>query len=539
MEGSLCNKINNIGYFCTERQCIDGHTDNTALTLISGDFNCSEATYGQINDHSSCFAQVLSNLNIFKGETVVLLLPKCSMQYFVFLGTLKKQCVIAPFFHNIGYEALADRLRDCRASVAVTTSAGAAKIKKIKEYIPFLKYCLITDADVHEDGCFLSLPFLMKEAPLLFDIQDTDLDTASVLHYTSGSTGRPKGVVHTHRTLEMQRHTFDEIFQLKEDDIYWCTAEAAWVTGSSYGIIAPMSCGAHQVQYTGSYNLSGWLKVLENYGITVWYTAPTALRMMMRDAASSGGAYKGSLKRIYSVGEPLNPEIMRWCGRFFGVDIYDTWFQTETGAVTIANRPGLPVRQGSMGKPVKGINASVRDDEGNALKWGEQGEIHLEQFSSLFVNYLNNSEEYSRKFINGLYRTGDKAYVDSEGYFWFQGRSDDIINTGGHLVSPFEVESAILEIDGILDVAVVGLPDDMLYEKVAAFIVTGAGYSAEDLMLKVRIHTANTVSSIAAPQEIIIQDKIPKNKSGKIMRRLLKSAYLGENAGDRSTIEED
>ena len=246
-----------------------------------------------------------------------------------------------------------------------------------------------------------------------------------------------------------------------------------------------------------------------------------------------------SLRDIFSVGEPLNPEVIAWSRRVLKRDIYDTWFQTETGAIMIANRSGLKICPGSMGKPFDGIEPAILDDDGTPLPDGVQGNLCVKAgWASMFTTYLNNESAYNSKFKNGWYYTGDTARKDRAGYYWFMGRSDDVINTAGHLKSPFEVESALLEIEEVAESGVIGVPDELLFEKVVAFIHLHDRYQpTTDLEIKIRLHVSNRASSIATPQEIIFCDGVPKNKSGKIMRRVLKARYQGEDPGDISTLE--
>jgi len=386
----------------------------------------------------------------------------------------------------------------------------------------------------------LSLPLLMNSASTMFTIPNTAPDMPSVLHYTSGSTGKPKGVLHVHRSILGQVDTFRNILSVKDRDVFWCTADPGWVTGVSYGIVGPMSQGITQVQYSGTYKAKVWLDILQDEKVNVWYTAPTALRMLMQ---GEDDLYKtndlSQLKHIFSVGEPLNPSVIEWVRKVIGKDVYDTWFQTETGAIMIANRPGMPIRPGSMGKPYQ-VEAVILDENGEQLPDRKQGRLCLKtEWPSMFIAYLNREEQYKEKFKGGFYDSGDVAYRDESGYFWFFGRRDDVINTSGHLVGPFEIESALLELDEVIEAGIIGAPDELVYEKVVAYIRLAPGVKwSRKVELKIRLHVSNKLSSIATPQEFEIVDSVPKNKSGKIMRRLLKSWYTGEDFGDISTLEE-
>jgi acetyl-CoA synthetase len=453
---------------------------------------------------------------------------------------LKARLITGTLFSNFGEEALLDRLADAGAKGILTRKSYLKKLLRIRDKLPALKFILLVDADQHQAPDILSLPLLLHQAAAEYATPLTDAETPSVLHYTSGSTGKPKGALHCHRSVLTQNRTATVVLNLQRDDIYWCTADHGWVTGTSYGIIGPWSLGITQVHYGGAYDAEKWFDILEGCGVTVWYTAPTALRMLMREEPAIFSRFNlGKLRHICSVGEPLNPEVISWGRKVLGKEIYDTWWQTETGAIMIANRPGLPIKPGSMAKPIPEIEAAIVSDDGKVLPDNEQGNLCLRPgWDSMFISYFHHEEVYRQKFKHGWYITGDTAYRDSEGYYWFMGRSDDVINTAGHLVSPFEVESALLEVEGIAESGVIGVPDPLLWEKVVAFVALRKGYEwNEDLELKLRLHISNRVSTMATPQEFRVLENIPKTKSGKIMRRVLKAQYLGKAVGDISTLE--
>jgi acetyl-CoA synthetase len=398
----------------------------------------------------------------------------------------------------------------------------------------------LIDADAHQSEVVLSLPLLMQQASAQYNILPTPAHTPSVLHYTSGSTGKPKGVQHIHQSLLLQSWTAEHVLGLKAGDTYWCTADQGWVTGTSYGIIGPWSLGITQIHYGGTYDAAVWMELLQNEKVDVWYTAPTALRMLMREDPALFAAYRlDRLRHIFSVGEPLNPEVIHWGREVLKHDIYDTWFQTETGSIMICNRPDIEIRPGSMGKPIEAIEAAIIAENGNILGVKETGNLCIRAgWDSMFISYLNHPEVYAGKFAQGYYYSGDLAWKDMDGYYWFVGRNDDVINTAGHLISPFEIESALLEIPEIAESAVIAAPDDILFEKVVAYIRLREGYSwNDDLEMRIRLHLSNKLSSIATPQDMKVIDEIPKNKSGKIMRRVLKAWYMGEDPGDISTLD--
>jgi len=530
----------NIASACTTELCLRGLSEKTAMRWVDAHGFCSDYSFGDMEEQSNRFANALTSLGIGKGDIFFTFLPKMPEQFFAFLGALKVQAICGTLFSNFGEEALLDRLGDANAVGIITRKSLYKKLARIRDRLPALKIVILVDEiDVPEAGV-TGYARIMAEVGTGYEVRETHPDTPSVLHYTSGSTGKPKGVVHRHGSLASQRATARDVLGLREDDIYWCTADQGWITGTTYGIIGPWSLGVTQVHYGGGYDVRAWLGLLARERITVWYSAPTALRMLMREEETVFTSVRlPSLRAIYSVGEPLNPEVINWSRRVLQHDVYDTWFQTETGAIMITNRPDLEIRPGSMGKPVDGIEPAILADDGMPLPNGEQGNLCLKAgWPSQFVTYLNNEPAYRSKFKNGFYYTGDTARRDSDGYYWFMGRSDDVINTAGHLISPFEVESALLEVEEVAEAGVIGVPDDLLFEKVVAFIHLHVGcHPTKDLEIKIRLHVSNRASSIATPQELIFCENIPKNKSDKIMRRILKARYMGADAGDTSTLE--
>ena len=535
------NNQYNIGHICTRQQCTQGLGDKVAFRWISAHQERTNYTFDDLDRESNRFANVLQSLGFTAGDILFTFLPKTPEQFFSFLGALKLQVVCGTLFSNFGDDAILDRLGDAKAKGIVTKKSLLKKITRVRDQLPSLKYIIVTDIEEHLSADTLSYPSLMRDASTEFIAQLTSPETPSVLHYTSGSTGKPKGVLHVHRSVLHQSRTASEVLKLTESDIFWCTADQGWVTGTSYGIIGPWSLGVTQIHYGGGYDAKLWFDLLQNEAVTIWYSAPTALRMLMREDIE---LYKGydlsKLRHIFSVGEPLNPEVITWARATLGKDIYDTWFQTETGGIMITNRPGLEVRSGSMGTPLSGIESAIIADDGELLGNNQQGNLCLKTgWPSMFVTYLNNESAYRSKFKNNYYYTGDTAARDDDGYYWFKGRSDDVINTAGHLISPFEVESALLEVEEVAESGVIGAPDELLYEKVIAFVHLHKQFTwSKELEVKIRLHISNRASSIATPQEIIIVDSVPKNKSGKIMRRVLKARYLGQDAGDLSTLED-
>jgi len=532
----------NIGHICTRQQCDAGRADKVAMRWVAPNLELKEVTFFELDGQSNRFANALITLGLQPGEVLFTFLPKMQEQLYAFLGSLKRQLLTGTLFANFGEEALLDRLGDSRARAIVTKKSFLKKLLRVRDRLPDLSVIILVDDDncTGEEGIY-SYHRLVDAASPNYETPHTVATLPSVLHYTSGSTGKPKGVVHVHGSILHQNVTTRNVLGLEADDIYWCTADQGWVTGTSYGIIGPWSIGVTQVHFAGGYDPGKWLTVLQDNAVSVWYSAPTALRMLMREPdALYAGFNLDRLRSIFSVGEPLNPEVITWAQRVLRRDIYDTWFQTETGGIMITNHPGLAIRPGSMGRPVDGITVAILDEQGAAVQTGEQGNLCLQPgWPSMFVTYLNNAEVYGQKFRGGFYYTGDTARCDVDGYYWFMGRSDDVINTGGHLISPFEVESALLEIPEVAESGAVGVPDEVLFETVVVFVSLHQGIAPSDeLEMKIRLYLANRVSSIATPKQVVFCDTIPKNKSGKIMRRVLKARFLGQDEGDLSTLED-
>jgi acetyl-CoA synthetase len=531
----------NLGDVCKAWAGVEGRPDPAALRLVQADLSARDYTYGQLDAMAGQFANVLRDLGQDRGKVVAIFMPKCLEVFASFLGTLKAGSTVLSLFANFGDLALIDRLADCGASCVVTRRASLARLERIRPSLPELKLILVIDSEADMGPDVLSLPTRMACASTDFlSVTVTD-DTSSLIHYTSGSTGKPKGVLHVHGAAPHIASSMAEVMQLGRGDVYWCTADHGWITGTSYGILGPWLLGVTQVQFTGGFDAHAWFSILTQQRVSVWYTAPTALRMLAREDDIDYRSYDlSALRSIFSVGEPLNPEISRWGRELLDQDIYDTWFQTETGGIMIANRPGLAVRPGSMGKPLSTVSAVIADDQGKPCAPRTTGHLCLRHpWSSMFRDYLNRTDTYRAKFTGELYDSGDLAWQDEDGYVWFAARNDDVINTSGHLVSPFEVESAALELPEVAESGAVGAPDPVLFEKIVLFVALRKGAQPSDeLRMKIRLHVASRLSATATPQDVIILDRIPKNKSGKILRRVLRARYLGEDPGDLSTIED-
>ncbi len=534
-------EVPNLGAACSDAQCARGLGGQVALRWIprGGEREC--ITYAQLAAESSRFANVLGALGYQAGESLFLCAARQPTVCFAFLGALKARVVAGMLFSSFGEEALADRLGDACARGLLTTRRQLRQLEHLRPRLPALRHAIVLDLADHESDFVLSFPRLRRESRAAYLPGRTTRATPSILHYTSGSTGKPKGVVHGHGALAFIRQTARDVLDLRPDDVYWCTADPGWITGTSYGMLAPWALGVTQVQLGGNYDGAAWMCALEEEEVNVWYTAPTALRMLMREPPEVfAGLRLSRLRHLASVGEPLNPEVIAWGRRTLGRDIHDTWFQTETGGILIANRPGLPIRPGSMGKPVEGIETAILDDDGRVLPDGCVGRLCVRRdWPSMFLGYLQHPEATAGKFCGAYYDSGDRAHRDASGYYWFAGRADDVINTAGHLVSPFEVESALLEREEVAESAAIAAPDDILFEKVVAFVVLRPGVAPSTrLGVELRIAVSNRVSTYGAPRDLVFVSALPKTKSGKIMRRLLRARYLGLPEGDLSSLDD-
>lgn len=533
--------VDHIAYACLTIHCQAGHGDDIAVQWIDKSLSATPYSFAHFEVQSNKIANAMRQHSIRPGDVVSIFLPKIPEVISSFFGVLKCQAYACILFSTLGDDALLDRLRISGTKIIITTRSLLRKILSINDQLPALTVIFVLDKDEDLSDNIMSLNRILAGIDTVFDFpHQVDAETPAFLQYTSGSTGKPKAALHVHGALEDLKKSFDEILQVQQEDVYWCTADPAWITGLVYGIIAPFNARTQLIQYGGGYQAANWMKILADQSVRIWYTAPTALRMMMQEHDVRFEDYDHSaLKRIYSVGEPLNPEIMVWCKKTFNQDIFDTWFQSETGCIMIANRPGFTVKAGSFGLPREGIHVEILDDRMVPVPDGVQGNLCIQSgWGSMFRTYFNNDTAYREKFSDHFYITGDLAKKDQDGYLWYISRADDVINIGGHLVGPFEIESALLEMDEIGDVAVVGASDPILYQKIVAFIVLREGFEwTRQLELKCRIHISNKVSTVAIPSEFCRTDQIPKNQSGKILRRVLKALYEGNDPGDLSTME--
>lgn len=536
----------NIAHEAVDRHMGTPSQERLAMRWLGKGGSVRDFTFADLSRESSRFANVLVKLGVGKGESVFALSGRIPELYFAALGTLKNVSVFCPLFSAFGPEPIRQRLERGDARILVTTVRQyEKKVAGLMERLPQLKYVLLTDAAEDLNLTVLSLPRLMGTASDEFAIPPTQPEDMAILHFTSGTTGMPKGAVHVHNAILTHFITGRYVLDFHPDDIFWCTADPGWVTGTSYGIIAPLLHGITSVIDEADFDTERWYRILEEQRVTVWYTAPTAIRMLMRANIEPRSRFDlSALRLIHSVGEPLNPEGVVWGEKTLGLPIHDNWWQTETGGIMIANYVAMEIRPGSMGRPLPGIEAGIvrRTGEGKVevLESGVEGELALRPgWPSMFRAYLHEEERYRKCFIDGWYITGDLARRDADGYFWFVGRADDIIKTSGHMVGPFEVESILMEHPAVAEAGVIGKPEPMIGEIVKAFVVLKQGYSpSEELRLELVGFGRTKLGSAVAPKEIAFLDTLPRTRSGKIMRRLLKARELGLPEGDISTLED-
>jgi acetyl-CoA synthetase len=494
----------------------------------------------------------LRRLGIGKGDRVFTLLGRVPELYLTVLGSLKNTSVVSPLFSAFGPEPIRQRLERGDGRVLVTTSRFyRRKVEPIRRTLPALEHVVLVGKDNDVDGT-LGFDELLSAAPDEFEIPPTDPADMALLHFTSGTTGTPKGAVHVHGAVVAHHATGTSALDLHADDVFWCTADPGWVTGTSYGVVAPLTHGVTSVVDECEFDAERWYRIVQDQRVTVWYTAPTALRMLMKAGAELAHGFDlSSLRFVASVGEPLNPEAVVWGQEAFGLPVHDNWWQTETGGIMVANLAAADIRPGSMGRPLPGVEvailargadgrAAVRDGEVEVTDDpGVDGELALRPgWPSMFRGYLHDEARYERCFAGGWYLTGDVARRDADGWLWFVGRADDVIKSAGHLIGPFEVESALMEHPAVVEAGVIGVPDPVAGEVVKAFVSLRPGYRpCEDLRLDLLGFARRQLGAAVAPRLITFDQHLPKTKSGKIMRRLLKARELGLPEGDLSTLE--
>lgn len=538
----------NLAYEAVDRHALGDAGPHTALRILDRNGGHRDVSYAELSVLTNRFANVLKSLGVTPGARVFVLCGRGLELFLGVLGAMKAGCVVSPLFCAFGPQPLETRLCLGEACVLLTSDAlYRRKISTIRDRLPTLKHVLVYNENAEDvaplEGA-LNLHQLLAEADDHFSIARTTADSPALLHFTSGTTGTPKGVLHVHGAALTHLVTGKYALDLHPGDIYWCTADPGWVTGTSYGIIAPLLLGVTCVVEGFEFDAERWYGILEEQQVSVWYTAPTAIRLLMKAGAALAHNHRfPCLRFIASVGEPLNPEAVWWGKDVLGLAIHDNWWQTETGGIMIANTVAMDIKPGSMGKPLPGVEAAVvlrnADDTLQFLGSDEVGELALKQpWPAMFRSYLGQEERYRRCFVGGWYLSGDLARRDADGYYWFIGRSDDVIKSAGHLIGPFEVESSLMEHPAVAEAAVIGKPDPLLGETVKAFVSLKSGFTASQALHDELLgHARKHLGAVVAPKELAFVDTLPHTRSGKLMRRLLKARELGLPEGDTSALE--
>ena len=548
LEGLPGGKGLNIAHEAVDRHASGARADQLALRCLGKRGEVRDFTYAELGRETSRFANALGGLGLGRGDLVGVLAGRIPELYVAALGTLKNRSVVSPLFSAFGPEPIRTRLEIGKARALVTTELlYERKVAALRESLPLLEHVILVGERGEETDVRGTHDYrrLLDQADDAFEIPPTDPEDIALVHFTSGTTGTPKGAVHVHGAIVSHHITGKLALDLHPDDVFWCTADPGWVTGTSYGIISPLSNGVTVIADEGDFEATRWYSILESEGVSVWYTAPTAIRMMMKAGIELVREHTfPDLRFLASVGEPLHPAGVLWGEEAFGLPFHDNWWQTETGGIMIANFAAMDIRPGSMGKPVPGVEAGIvhRRKDGaidEVTAPGEEGELALRPgWPSMFRAYLGEPERYERCFADDWYLTGDLARRDADGYFWFVGRADDVIKSSGHLIGPFEVESVLLEHPAVAHAGVIGKPDPVAGEIVKAFVTLKPGHApTRELEKDILAYARVRLGAVVAPKEIEFTDDVPATRSGKIMRRLLKARELGLPEGDVSTLE--
>ncbi|MBK7249356.1 MAG: acetate--CoA ligase [Gammaproteobacteria bacterium] len=537
----------NIAAEALDRHVAAGHGGRLAVRFVDRQWRRHDLSYEALWHGANRCARILSSLGLGRGDRVFSLLGRCPELHMVTLGALKAGLTFCPLFTAFGPEPLHTRLSLGRARVLVTTKAlYTRKVAPLRAGLPHLEHVLLVSAAPAglPEGT-LDFSALWAAADTSFETVRTAAEEAALLHFTSGTTGQPKGVLHVHEAVVAQHASARLALDLQAGDRYWCTADPGWVTGLIYGVLAPLLCGVSSVVDCEEFEPERWYRLLDEERVTVWYTAPTAVRMLMKAGTDLAHArHYPELRFLASVGEPLNPEAVVWGMEAFGLPFHDNWWQTETGTIMIANYAATDIKPGSMGLPLPGIDAAIvrRLPDGGVELIADAdtpGELALRAgWPSMFRAYLDQEARYRACFAGDWYLSGDLARRDADGYYWFVGRGDDVIKSAGHLISPFEVESALLAHPAVAQAGVIGVPDPIAREVVKAFVELKPGHAGDEaLRRELLAHARRRLGAAVAPREIAFVASLPRTRSGKIMRRVLRARELGLPEGDLSTLE--
>ncbi len=553
--------------------CIDAHLNSwrknkVAIYWEDEQGNTRSFSYAQLHREVNRLASVLKKIGVQKGDIVVLYLPMIPELVISMLAVVRIGAIHTVVFSGFSSQALADRINDTGAKVLITADFGIrrGKLVPLKQIVdialkttPSVKKVILvrrTQENIKtEEGRDLIYLELMKDAERYVEPEPVESTHPLYILYTSGTTGKPKGIVHsTGGYLVYNYATYKWVFDISEESIYWCTADVGWVTGHSAIVYAPLLHGATIIMYEGSPDypyLDKWWEIIEKYGVTIFYTSPTALRMFIRYGEEWIKKHDlSSLKILGTVGEAINPEVWEWYYKNIGNErcpIVDTWWQTETGGIMISPAPGLelvPLKPGSATLPLPGIDAEVVDESGNPVSPGTKGYLVIRKpWPGMLMDVYRDPSRYKETYwsrFKGMYYTADYAIKDEEGYFWLLGRADEVMKVAGHRIGTAEIESSAVATPSVAEAAAVSAPDEVKGEAIVLFIILKEGYKPVDYIKEEIIgNIRKLIGPIATPREIYFVERLPKTRSGKIMRRILKAIILDKPIGDVTTLEDE
>ncbi len=560
--GAKCNIVHN----CLDRHLKTWRRNKLALIWESEGGETRTFSYHALHRDVERFANVLRSLGVTKGDRVTVYMPRIPEQIMAILACARLGAIHSVVFGGFSVDALQERIQDASCKVVITADGGYmnTKVVPLKTMVddavrkcPSVEAVLVVrrtgeevPMEVGRDFWYhelAGLPIAQRPCPCV----EMDAEDPLFILYTSGTTGRPKGIQHCHGGYMVGIYsTFKNVFDIQDDDRYWCTADAGWVTGHSYIVYAPFLTGATQVMYEGSPGFpypDRWWGIVARYGVNILYTTPTAIRGLMRYGEAWPERHDmSSLRLLGSVGEPINPEAWRWLYRVIGKErcpIMDTWWQTETGGFMIAPLPCVTLKPGTATRALPGIEVDVVDDDGESVKPGDDGALVIKRpWPSMLRTLYKNPDLYKQVYwsrYDGMYLTGDAARKDDDGYIWIVGRTDDVLKVSGYRLGTAEVESALVSHPAVAEAACIGLPHEVKGNSIKAFVVLKMGQSPSDQLAdELRHHVGEHLSKVARPDALDFVESLPKTRSGKIMRRLLRAKELGLPIGDTSTLED-
>jgi acetyl-CoA synthetase len=532
------NGLVNYAYEVTDYQVKKGNGEKHAIITQKPDGTVMHITFKTLAEVSTVLAGNLQTNGLKAGDRFGLYASKSIEYVIVLMAAIKCGAIVVPLFDAFGRDAIADRLGDCEATWLYTSKKLVKNVDLAS--IPSVRSLMLDEpADLSATVSTFLFADMVQGTPDPSSIVFGNLETPFIIHYTSGSTAKPKGILLAQRAMIGHLVTAKFVLDLHPDDRYWNTGDPGWVTGMVYNYFAPLLLGVAAHMYEGPFNPQEWLKFMSRMDISVWYSTPTAFRLLRYYGVPLNKENTPSLRHIVSAGEPLNPSLIDWTLEGVGVPIHDSWYMTENGHQLINNYRSVSIRKGSMGKSLPGIHAAIIDENGTELPAGYIGRLAVKTpWPGLMQTVWNNPKKFDTYFQNGWYISGDTAMQDEDGYFWFQGREDDMIKSAAERISPFEVESALVAHPQVAEAGVIGKPHDLYGTIIKAFIIVKPGVAPDDkLRSDLTRHVRETLAAHEVPREIDFVEKLPKTKSGKIMRRVLRARELNLDIGDLSTLD--